>query len=428
LQGIRFVRPVPPLRIWEMPIETATGPIRPAETAGKREREHYLDWLRVIAIMLLLFFHCGMAFVAEWGWHIKNPETSQIFQEWMYFLSRWRMALLFFISGGGTWFVLKRANAGEYVRRRFLRLFIPLLFGMLVIVPPQIYMERIFKGANYASYWGFYPSVFEFRPYPEGNTSWHHLWFIAYLFLYSILGLPLFVWLRSASGQAAVKQFGARINVAMLYAFGIPLAMIYAGLIVKFQGPQNLVDDWAMFFFYFTFFVYGFLFTQNTSFAQIIEARRQTSLAIACACYVTINYFRWNDREPAWGYNSANLCYLGLVALNGWFWVLTILGYGRRYLNKTNPLLNYSNEGIYPFYILHQTVIVILVYYVVQTKDTILTKFLFLSLASFVVTLAIYHFLVRPFAVARFLFGMNPGPPRPGMTNDHALMTKQCPN
>src|SRR5688500_13454099 len=99
----------------------------PAKLVTKTQRRYDLDWLRVIAILLLLFYHSGMAFVAEWGWHIKNAGTSAIFQEWMYFMSRWRMALLFLISGAGTWFVLKRASAGEYMGRRFLRLFVPLV-------------------------------------------------------------------------------------------------------------------------------------------------------------------------------------------------------------------------------------------------------------------------------------------------------------
>lgn len=379
-----------------------------ASREAKIEREFYLDWLRVIAIVLLLFYHCGMAFVAEWDWHIKNSETSPIFHEWMFFLSRWRMALLFFISGAGTWFVMKRASAGEYVRRRFLRLFIPLVFGIFVIVPPQIYMERIFKGAAFASYWDFYPTVFHFRPYPQGNTSWHHLWFVAYLFLYSLLGLPVFLWLRSPRGKETVARLAARMTIGSLYAFGLPIAIVFAALIVKFRGPQNLVDDWAMFSFYFLFFVYGYLLTQSPRFANLLEEHRQTSLGIACLCFFAIDYFRWNNREPARGYNPAHLLFLGLLALNSWFWVLTILGYGKRYLNRSNPLLNYSNEAIYPFYILHQTVIVILVFYVVKTNDTILTKFIFLSAASFAVTMALYHFLVRPFAITRFLFGMKP--------------------
>lgn len=389
-------------------MSTIAAPLPSAgrQAADPRSRRYDLDWLRVIAILLLLFYHCGMAFVAEWGWHIKNAETSNIFQEWMYFLSRWRMALLFFISGAGTWFVLKRATAGEYIWKRILRLLVPLAVGIFVIVPPQIYMERVTQNAPFTSYWEFYPSIFEFRPYPEGNTSWHHLWFIAYLFLFSVVALPIFLYLRSGWGQALISRFCANLTAPLLYAFGLPLMVLYAGLIVRFRGPQNLVDDWAMFLVYLTYFVYGFLFTLNDRFTSLVEERRQTSLGLGCLTYFTICFFRWNDREPAFEYSIANMLFLALVAFNAWVWVLTILGFGRRYLTRSNSLLHYANEAIYPFYILHQTVIVVLVFYVVKTTDTILTKFLFLSAASFVITMVLYHFLVRPFALTRFLFGM----------------------
>jgi glucans biosynthesis protein C len=387
----------------------ADSPVAHVNVASSRnagERRYDLDWLRVIAILLLLFFHSGMAFVAEWGWHLKNAETSPIFQEWMYFLSRWRMALLFFISGGGTWFVLKRATAREYIWRRVLRLFIPLVFGMLVVVPPQIYMERLTQGAQFSSYLEFYPSVFQLKPYPEGNTSWHHLWFVAYLFIYSILGLPIFSYLRSSRGQALVDRFSGHISGLLIGLFGLPLAIIYASLIIKFRGPQNLVNDWAMFFYYFTYFVWGFLFTLNRAFSRVIEEKRQTWLRLGCISFLAIAYLRWNDKEPAFVYSVANMLFLALISFNAWFWVLTILGYGKRYLNRSNALLTYANEAIYPFYILHQTVIVVIVYYVIKTKDTILLKFLFTLVASFLVTMAIYHFGVRPFGPLRFLFGM----------------------
>lgn len=372
----------------------------------KSQRRYDLDWLRVIAIFLLLFYHCGMAFVSEWGWHIKNGDTSNIFQEWMFFMSRWRMALLFLISGAGTWFVLKRATAGDYLKRRVLRLLIPLVFGIFVVVPPQIYMERLAQGATFNSYLDFYPTVFQFKPYPEGSFSWHHLWFVAYLFIYSVIALPLFLCLRGRSGREWVNRFSARVNAPLLYSFGLPLAIAYAGLIVRFRGPQNLIDDWAWFTVYLLYFIYGFLFTLNDRFGQIMEEKRTISLQLASGCYLAITYFRWNDAEPIFGYNPPNLLFCALLAFNAWFWVLTILGYGRRYLNKNNALLTYANEAIYPFYILHQTVIVVIAFYVVKTTDTILLKFLFLSVTSFILTMAIYHFVVRPFRVTRFLFGM----------------------
>jgi glucans biosynthesis protein C len=386
--------------------DSPAAPVTSQSARRASERRYDLDWLRIIAILLLLFYHSGMAFVAEWGWHLKNAETSAIFQEWMYFLSRWRMALLFFISGAGTWFVLKRATAGEYLWRRVLRLLIPLIFGMLVVVPPQIYMERLAQGANFGSYLDFYSSVFDLEPYPKGNTSWHHLWFVAYLFIYSILGLPIFIFLRSDRGQSLVQRLADRLSLPLVYAFGLPMAIIYAGLYVKFRGPQDIVHDWAMLLYYFSYFVVGFSFTLDSRFSNLLEEKRQTSLGLGCLAYLIISYLRWNDKEPAFSYSVPNMFFLALISFNAWFWVLTILGYGKRYLNRSGALLNYANEAIYPFYILHQTVIVIIVYYVIRTNDSILLKFLFTSLASFLVTMVIYHFAVRPFGPLRFVFGM----------------------
>lgn len=110
------------------------------------ERRYDLDFLRVFAIILLHFFHSAMPFVAEWGWHIKNPQLSNLLMEVNFFLSRWRMPLLFFISGVGTTFVLSRMSAGNYTIQRLKRLLVPLVFGIFIIVPPQVYMERIFFG------------------------------------------------------------------------------------------------------------------------------------------------------------------------------------------------------------------------------------------------------------------------------------------
>jgi peptidoglycan/LPS O-acetylase OafA/YrhL len=97
-----------------------------------------------------------------------------------------------------------------------------------------------------------------------------------------------------------------------------------------------------------------------------------------------------------------------LYPLTAWSWIFTAIGYGKRYLNRKHPIQNYINEAVYPFYILHQTVIVIVVYYVVKTSDTILSKFLFTFIISFALIISIYHLLIRPYAVTRFLFGMKP--------------------
>jgi glucan biosynthesis protein C len=156
-------------------------------------RRHDLDWLRLIAIIILLFYHTGMLF-NPWGWHVKNNETSEAFRYWMVFLHYWRMPLLLFISGAGTYMAMGKRTSGQYAAERFKRLFVPLVFGMFVIVPPQIYYEHI---SDYNNYLDFYKTVFDFVPYPKGSFSWHHLWFVAYLLLFSLISIPLLIFLRS---------------------------------------------------------------------------------------------------------------------------------------------------------------------------------------------------------------------------------------
>src|SRR5688572_2655594 len=154
-------------------------------------RYEFLDWLRVIAIFVLLFFHTGMLFVG-WGWHITNAEVIPWLERPMDLAHRLRMPLLFVIAGAGMWFALQRRGIAEFARERTLRLLVPLVAGMFLVVPAQVYIERISTGAWQGGYWQFFlERVLQFEPYPQGNFSWHHLWFIAYLFVYVLLLLPL---------------------------------------------------------------------------------------------------------------------------------------------------------------------------------------------------------------------------------------------
>jgi glucan biosynthesis protein C len=160
------------------------------------QRQTYLDWLRILSILGVLFFHSAMPYANEMGWHIKNKETSNLLMESNMFLHLFRMPLLFFISGTVSYYMMQRRSTLSFIGMRFRRLFIPLLVGMFIIVPPQIYMERLNTGFE-GNYWDFYKTVFNFIPYPKGSLSWHHLWFIAYLLIYDLLFAPLFAWLIS---------------------------------------------------------------------------------------------------------------------------------------------------------------------------------------------------------------------------------------
>ncbi|PWT72265.1 MAG: acyltransferase [Bacteroidetes bacterium] len=373
-------------------------------------RQAYLDWLRILAIIAVLFFHAASPFVAEWHWHIKNKETSHLLLEFNYWLHRFRMPLLFFISGTVSYFMLQRRSGGGFIGLRFRRLFIPFVFGMFVVVPPQVYLERLNQGYQ-GNYFSFYPSVFKLIPYPKGNTSWHHLWFILYLFIYDVVCAPFFVWLISQKGKIILQKLGWLARGKNIYLITLPSIIIYSSLSLRFPSTDDLIHDVAFFLYWPTFLVGGFICIANPRLMDSLEKNRRFSLTLAFLSLLGINYLRWNNYEP-WHVlsnfrtNWLTYAYLALEVICAWSWVFTAVGYGKKYLDKRHKILSYANQAVYPFFILHQTVIVIIAYYVVQTSDTIGMKFVFTVIVSFALTIGMYHLFVRPYAITRLLFGM----------------------
>jgi fucose 4-O-acetylase-like acetyltransferase len=141
------------------------------------------------------------------GLACQKQRTDGVLEIPMEWLHLWRLPLLFFISGVGVSFAMKSKTASAFIGERSKRLLIPLLFGVLVIVPPQVYFERLQRHQFEGSYWAFYPKIFEFQGYPEGNSSWHHLWFIVYLWVFSVLATPLFVLLKNKVAKGSGSFF-----------------------------------------------------------------------------------------------------------------------------------------------------------------------------------------------------------------------------
>jgi glucans biosynthesis protein C len=375
-------------------------------------RQTYLDWLRILAILCVLFFHAAMPYVAEWSWHLKNKETSYMLLEFNDFTHRFRMPLLFFISGTVSYYMLQRRTSGGFIGLRFRRLFIPLLLGILVIVPPQIYMERLTQGFK-GNFWSFYANMFTTGMYPKGNLSWHHLWFICYLLLYDIVFAPVFVWLISAKGKALLQKADWMAKGHFIYLLIIPGVLVYTFMVLKFPETNTLVNDYAFLLYWLFYVLAGFICIANPAFMDSLERNRRTSLTIAFTGTLLINYLRWNKLEPWLVYADykhapGTFVFLAISAVGAWMWVFAIVGYGKKYLNRKSPVLPYLNEAVYPFYILHQTVIVILTFYLIQVSDGIGLKYFFTVIVTFVISMGIFHLFIRPFGLMRFLFGMKP--------------------
>lgn len=393
-------------------------------------RQAYLDWLRIAAILGVLFFHSAMPFVQDENWHVFNKERSDLFSEFNFWLSRFRMPLLFFISGAVSYYMLIKYDGKYFIKQRFLRLMIPLLFGMLVIVPPQIYLERVNQGFT-GSYWEFYPSIFNGTPYPEGNTSWHHLWFILYLFIYDLISVPLFKWLLFGKGRKITEEkLGWLVKGKNIYLLMLPSMIVYAALILKYPGNNALVGDWCMLIYWYLFVILGYLIMCNQQLVESMVRNRRFSMLLAFGSLILVNYFRWNDLRPSqtlgknWQQSPLTYLYLAIYPLIAWSWIMMLAGYAKKYINRPHRIHSYVNQAIYPFYILHQTVIIILAFYVVKVQETILAKYIFIVVLSLTLCIFLFHVFIRPYNPVRILFGMKPGKKEKKVSEQQASAVK----
>lgn len=362
------------------------------------------DWLRVLAFGLLIPYHVGMIFVT-WNFHIKNTETSEFLEVIMVMVNRWRLPLLFFISGAGTYFSLRNRKITPFLWERTQRLLFPLIVGMLVIVPPQIYYEKLQKGER-LTYGEFYQQVFEFVPYPQGSFSWHHLWFIAYLYVFVLLLIPFWKWITTHQGQKILNSFSQKFHKNHhFYYLMIPIFFINITLIPFFPTTHNLHRDWANFTASLYIFLIGFLIASQPKFLTQIVQIKKNALFWAIGCYSLLIYL-WKSEILISRIEKPirQLIYISIDTGLEIFSLTAIIGYAYAYLTYTNTLLRYCNRAVYAFYILHQTVLIVIGYYVIQWQFFWLYKFLIIVGMTFLFCWLIYEVIkTNPFT--RFLFG-----------------------
>jgi glucan biosynthesis protein C len=371
--------------------------ITQGSTSSASTRFEFLDWLRVIAIFVLLFFHTGMLFVG-WGWHVQNSETIAALVWPMDIAHRLRMPLLFVVAGAGMWFALRRRTGAQLVFERTLRLLIPLIVGMFLIVPPQIYFERLFHGQWEGGYLAFLVDrVFQFKPYPDGDFSWHHLWFIAYLYVYVVIMLPLLLWW---------KRRGPRLQPgAWLYALALPLCVNEAVLRPVFPETHNLVRDWYVFNNYLLLTLYGFLLASIDGAWDWLAAR---CLRLIAGSVVFLLVIVALFEHGIIAHGSAVDAFVANIFT--WVCLMAFLGLGRRYLSFENSLLRWARDASYPVYVLHQTIIVCAGYFVIQQPWAPWTKYWLVLAVTLVGCVMLYEICVRRLAVMRFAFGMKAPP------------------
>jgi peptidoglycan/LPS O-acetylase OafA/YrhL len=379
---------------------------------ASRQREYGLDWLRVIAFLILIGFHSGELLV--WvDWSVKTLDISPSFP-WncltgsMIFFHSWRLPLLFFIAGAGVSFSLRRRTNGQFVGERLRRLGIPFAFGIFVICPPQTYINRVRAGWHFASYWEFWGTIFNFVRYPAGNLHWWHLWFLPYILTYSLLGLPLYALLRAPAGRAFSDGL-ARLcdRPGMIYLLSIPNIFVAAVLGPYWPVTNNLTSDWANFTGSLVTFLWGFVICGSPRFLDLIQRRRREFLFVALA--MTVLFFAIRLPHSLDGANpNQRIWIVALVDGNlNLAMIFTLVGWSRTLLNRDSPALRYANTAVYPFYVLHGTVLALLGYAWLGWHARLAVEFPALFAGTLVGCWLIYE-AVRRNRVSRLLFGMKP--------------------
>ena len=392
--------------------------------ATRIDRLYYLDWLRVFAILSVLFFHCGKIF----DYHttvVFNTVRSPILSAFREFGFLWIMPLFFILSGASVFLSLRSRGTGGFIKARILRLLIPLvLIGTFIINPPYVYIERLFSGQAASGFIQWYPRFFDgiygfggnFAPLGQGT----HLWYLEFLFIYSLILLPLFT--RSKKlGISYLSKLSIHFEKpwALFFLF-LPISAASATFEIIGLGGVRVMGGWDPIS-YLLFFSYGYLIFSNAQIRETIKKYSTIYLAVALiltALYLD-SHFGVNLKIP--GVTRHDLLNNGAIlplnhsvwiavqALRGllaWCWIIGLLGLGSRFLNFNKKFLAYANEAVLPFYILHHTVIYIIGFYVIQRSSSIGTKYFIISIVSFAIIMAIYEILVRRVSILRFLFGM----------------------
>jgi glucans biosynthesis protein C len=369
-------------------------------------RRYNLDWLRVLAVLLLVYFHAAAVFYrGELGeFYIQNEPPSPVLTALIFFVHQWHMPLFFLLSGSATWFSLQGRSPRQYLSDRFKRLFVPFVFGTLILVPPQVYYKLLSHQQFQGSYLQFYPQFFN-GIRPDGNFEWAHLWFVIYLFVLSIVALPFFLFFKRKQ-----PQFSNWISIlekpGAIFLPSIPLAMIEGTLRPHWLGFQNLYDDWANVLLYLTYLIYGFVLSSDDRLGKAIDRHQVLSVSLAIIGTLILFGLSVSNVLPERDYSLSYVLYQMFRGVHSWCWVIALFALGQRYLCFSNRLLAYLNQASYPIFLLHQSVLVAVSFYVIQWNVGILAKFLIISTATIVMTIALYDLIIKRLNWVRVLFGL----------------------
>jgi len=379
-------------------------------------RRHDIDALRALAFGLVILYHVGMYYVAGWDWHLKSPHAAEWLQWPMRALNLWRMDLVFLVSGLALGLLQRGHSRRALLSQRSWRLLLPLAFGMAVVVPFQPYAQGVAKGLIEPGFAAFLLRYYTGGPWPAAafdgahvGVTWNHLWFLPYLWVYTAVLLVMMPLLQSAAGQRWRARFTALRGAALWLLPVLPLALYSLLLWRHFPPTHDLVGDAWLHAVYFTLFLYGWWIGLDAGFWAEAARLRWKSLGWALlllALHFTLREFI-GPKDP-WQQRL-------LVRLAGdfylWAAIVAVLGWAHHRLNRPWPWLGWANESVYPWYVLHQTAIIVLVVWLAPLRLGPVLEPLLLVAGTVALCWGLTT-VIRRSGWLRPLFGLKPRPLR----------------
>ncbi len=390
-----------------------------APAAADHARRFGLDWLRIGAFGLLIFYHIGMYFV-PWGWHIKSPQPVAWLELPMLALNAWRLPLLFAISGVASRFLIAKAPASSghrglaFGRSRAGRLLPALLFGSFVIVAPQAWVDVTVNHDYRQSFGWFYRHDYFSFSDRLGIIlpTWNHLWFVAYLLVYSwILALVLML---PASARAALQNGFDRLLGGRRLFIVPALYFLFCGLVLAPRFPEThaLVDDWKAHAVYFACFAFGVGVARSQRLWHAIDIRWPVHAALALGGFAVVAF-----AHVYWPANAAvppplMVLYEAARVLQGWGAILALFGFANTHWHHDSAARRYLTEAVFPYYIAHQTIIVMVAWWLRTYALSNGIRFAILALAT-VAGCGLFYEIARRSGPLRPLFGLARTAPAP---------------
>lgn len=341
-------------------------------------RRYDIDWIRVIAIGLLLIYHVAIGF-QPWGMmiaFITNGEPWGSLWYPMMMLNVWRIPLLFFVSGMGVYFALQNRNWKQLIAERAGRILVPFIFGAVAIVPLHMYIWQ--------EYYNYPP---DYAPGPG------HLWFLGNIFVYVLLFVPLFFYLkRNESGRIAGtirKIFASPLGLIFVIA-----ACMLEAVILKPFPYELYAMTWHGFFLGMLAFLFGFCFVlSGSAFWNMLLTLRWLLIGVAVTLFVVrLNFFQLNT--PVYLLVTESQC-----------WIFSVFAFGYKYLNRGGAVLAYLSQAAYPVYILHMIFLYLGSYFIFKTGIDVRLKFVLVLLFTGAGCFATYE-VIRRIKWLRPLFGL----------------------